>query len=310
MNKYEKIRDIGKGNYGNTILVRDRKNDHYVMKIINISQMTPKEKRQCLKEVELLSKLNHPFIVKYIESYIEGDTLRIVMKHCKGGDLYHYIQNKKKQNTPIKETRILIWLTQILTALKFLHSNHILHRDMKSLNILIDNDKRVRLCDFGISKVLENTLDYANTLIGTPYYLSPELCKDKKYSWPSDVWATGCLIYELATFRTPFHSTKGIQQLCYNIRYAPIPDLPNIYSKELNNIYKSMLIREPNYRATVQQLLVSDIVQRQLKLLIEEKIREKQNMKKPLKEKSAAENDGSGANEQEVKTLLLDVVDA
>ncbi|KJP87895.1 serine/threonine protein kinase [Plasmodium fragile] len=309
MNKYEKIRDIGKGNYGNTILVRDKKNDHYVMKIINISQMTPKEKRQCLKEVELLSKLNHPFIVKYIESYIEGDTLRIVMKHCKGGDLYHYIQNKKKQNTPIKETRILIWLTQILTALKFLHSNHILHRDMKSLNILIDNDKRVRLCDFGISKVLENTLDYANTLIGTPYYLSPELCKDKKYSWPSDVWATGCLIYELATFRTPFHSTKGIQQLCYNIRYAPIPDLPNIYSKELNNIYKSMLIREPNYRATVQQLLVSDIVQRQLKLLIEEKIREKQNMKRPLKEKPATENEGSGANEQEVKTLLLDVVD-
>ncbi|SBT70438.1 serine/threonine-protein kinase NEK4, putative [Plasmodium malariae] len=231
------------------------------MKIINISQMTQKEKRQCLKEVELLSKLNHPFIVKYIESYIEGDTLRIVMKYCKGGDLYHYIQNKKKQNTPIKEKRILIWFTQILTALKFLHSNHILHRDMKSLNILIDSDKRVRLCDFGISKVLENTLDYANTLIGTPYYLSPELCKDKKYSWPSDVWATGCLIYELATFRTPFHSTKGIQQLCYNIRYAPIPDLPNIYSKELNNIYKSMLIREPNYRATVQQLLVSDIVQ-------------------------------------------------
>ncbi|ETW50117.1 hypothetical protein PFMALIP_01807 [Plasmodium falciparum MaliPS096_E11] len=180
---------------------------------------------------------------------------------------------------------------------------------MKSLNILIDSDKRVRLCDFGISKVLENTLDYANTLIGTPYYLSPELCKDKKYSWPSDVWATGCLIYELATFRTPFHSTKGIQQLCYNIRYAPIPDLPNIYSKELNNIYKSMLIREPSYRATVQQLLVSDIVQRQLKLLIEEKIREKQSMKKPLKEKPAIENENSGANEQEVKTLLLDVVD-
>ncbi|SBS80326.1 serine/threonine-protein kinase NEK4, putative [Plasmodium ovale] len=309
MNKYEKIRDIGKGNYGNTILVRDKKNDHYVMKIINISQMSQKEKRQCLKEVELLSKLNHPFIVKYIESYIEGDTLRIVMKHCKGGDLYHYIQNKKKQNAPIKEKRILIWLTQILTALKFLHSNHILHRDMKSLNILIDSDKRVRLCDFGISKVLENTLDYANTLIGTPYYLSPELCKDKKYSWPSDVWATGCLIYELATFRTPFHSTKGIQQLCYNIRYAPIPDLPNIYSKELNNIYKSMLIREPNYRATVQQLLVSDIVQRQLKQLIEEKIREKQSMKKPLKEKQPIENENSGANEQEVKTLLLDVVD-
>ncbi|CRG93120.1 NIMA related kinase 4, putative [Plasmodium gallinaceum] len=309
MNKYEKIRDIGKGNYGNTVLVRDKKNDHYVMKIINISQMSQKEKKQCLKEVELLSKLNHPFIVKYIESYIEGDTLRIIMKHCKGGDLYHYIQNKKKQNTPIKEKRILIWLTQILTALKFLHSNHILHRDMKSLNILIDSDKRVRLCDFGISKVLENTLDYANTLIGTPYYLSPELCKDKKYSWPSDVWATGCLIYELATFRTPFHSTKGIQQLCYNIRYAPIPDLPHIYSKELNNIYKSMLVREPNYRATVQQLLVSDLVQRQLKLLIEEKIREKQTMKKPLKEKPTIENDNSGVNEQEVKTLLLDVID-
>eukprot|EP00366_Plasmodium_knowlesi_P003615 XP_002261112.1 serine/threonine protein kinase 2, putative [Plasmodium knowlesi strain H] len=307
MNKYEKIRDIGKGNYGNTILVRDRKNDHYVMKIINISQMTPKEKRQCLKEVEVVSSREpkRQFRMRRIYRKLHRGGY---IENC--GDLYHYIQNKKKQNTPIKETRILIWLTQILTALKFLHSNHILHRDMKSLNILIDNDKRVRLCDFGISKVLENTLDYANTLIGTPYYLSPELCKDKKYSWPSDVWATGCLIYELATFRTPFHSTKGIQQLCYNIRYAPIPDLPNIYSKELNNIYKSMLIREPNYRATVQQLLVSDIVQRQLKLLIEEKIREKQNMKKPLKEKSAAENDGSGANEQEVKTLLLDVVDA
>ncbi|ETW43780.1 hypothetical protein PFNF135_01904 [Plasmodium falciparum NF135/5.C10] len=93
------------------------------------------------------------------------------------------------------------------------------------------------------------------------------------------------------------------------LKEVEIPDLPNIYSKELNNIYKSMLIREPSYRATVQQLLVSDIVQRQLKLLIEEKIREKQSMKKPLKEKPAIENENSGANEQEVKTLLLDVVD-
>lgn len=100
-------------------------------------------------------------------------------------------------------------------ALFYLHERKILHRDMKTQNIFLKNGKvrflylyhfyfQIRLGDFGIAKVLENTKDFANTCIGTPYYMSPELFKNKPYSYKSDVWALGCVLYEMCNLRHAF----------------------------------------------------------------------------------------------------------
>jgi len=106
-----------------------------------------------------------------------------------------------------------------------LHNNNILHRDLKCSNIFLSNNNDVKLGDFGIAKSLENTLALAQTKVGTPYYMSPEVCRSEKYSTETDIWSLGCIIYELCTFRPPFDG-KNLQSLAYaimNKNADPIP---------------------------------------------------------------------------------------
>uniref|UniRef100_A0A3B0MJJ5 non-specific serine/threonine protein kinase n=1 Tax=Theileria annulata TaxID=5874 RepID=A0A3B0MJJ5_THEAN len=185
-----------------------------------------------------------------------------------GGDLHKYIGYRRKMNKPIREERILIWLVQLLSALKFLHKRYTLHRDLKTLNILIDSNKNLKICDFGVSKSLNRTCDNASTLIGTPYYFSPELVNGLNYGFPSDIWALGCILYELCTFRTPFHDAKGIVELTRLINERKVPDLPPRYSRELNALYRSMMFHDLRYRLTAVELLSTDLLQKVVKNMI------------------------------------------
>eukprot|EP00375_Theileria_parva_P003778 XP_766464.1 serine/threonine protein kinase Nek1 [Theileria parva strain Muguga] len=218
----------------------------------------------------IISKIDHPFIVKYIYSYIDRKYLCILTEYCKGGDLHKYIAYRRKINKPIREERILIWLVQLLSALKFLHKRYTLHRDLKTLNILIDSNKNLKICDFGVSKSLNRTSDNTSTLIGTPYYFSPELVNGLSYGFPSDIWALGCIVYELCTFRTPFHNAKGIVELTRLINEQKVPDLPPAYSKELNALYRSMMFHDLKYRLTAGELISTDLLQRVVKKMIKE----------------------------------------
>ena len=123
------------------------------------------------------------------------------MVYCEGGDVYSKIKASKGKN--FSEDVILEWLVQMGLALFYLHERKILHRDMKTQNIFLKNGK-IRLGDFGIAKVLDSTKDFANTCIGTPYYMSPELFKNKPYGYKSDVWALGCVLYEMCNLRHAF----------------------------------------------------------------------------------------------------------
>jgi len=115
------------------------------------------------------------------------------------GDLGYHIKRKKKQNEFFPEPVILNWFLQICFALDYVHQQKILHRDIKTTNIFVTSSGAVKLGDFGISKLLENTEDAAMTVVGTPYYMSPEVCQSKPYTYKSDVWALGCVLYELCS---------------------------------------------------------------------------------------------------------------
>ncbi|CTQ40743.1 Protein tyrosine kinase [Babesia microti strain RI] len=266
---YRHVKFIGKGSYGTMTLARDSDDNLWVVKKIDLTQLGNREKKLCLTEIEIISNIHHPYIVEYRESFVEDGKLNIVMQYCAGGDLYKYISYQRKRGIPIKEERIVEWVSQILAAVKFLHQHHILHRDLKSLNILIDSDKRIRICDFGVSKVLKATLDSAQTMIGTPYYFSPELIEGHDYNWPSDIWALGCLVYELSTFKTPYDGAKGMKQLCHMIRTKEIPNLPDYYSDELNALYKSMLAYDYRLRLSASELLATPIIQKKLKEMLQ-----------------------------------------
>merc|ERR1719405_117021 len=141
--------------------------------------MGAKERKDAANEVKVLSSLKHPYIVAYKDSFIEDGFLNIVMEYADGGDLFTRIQKAKKSMTKFPEQQILRWFTQALLALKFIHDKHILHRDLKSQNFFLMSNGKLKIGDFGIAKVLDNTAACAQTTIGTPYYLSPEICQEQ-----------------------------------------------------------------------------------------------------------------------------------
>ena len=163
--------------------------------------------------------------------------LNIVMVYCDGGDIYTKIKSAKGKNFP--ENTIVDWLVQMALALLYLHERKILHRDMKTQNIFLKNGK-IRLGDFGIAKVLDSTRDFANTCIGTPYYMSPELFKNQPYSYKSDVWALGCVLYEMCNLRHAFDA-QSINGLAVKILRGSFPPINSCYSKSLRDLIGKML---------------------------------------------------------------------
>ncbi|XP_053796319.1 serine/threonine-protein kinase Nek1 isoform X9 [Vidua chalybeata] len=200
MDKYIKVRKIGEGSFGKAILVKAKENgQQYVIKEINISKMSNKEREESRREVAVLANMKHPNIVLYRESFEENGCLYIVMDYCEGGDLFKKINAQK--GILFSEDQILDWFVQICLALKHIHDRKILHRDIKSQNIFLTKDGTIQLGDFGIARVLNSTAELARTCIGTPYYLSPEICQNKPYNNKSDIWALGCVLYEMCTLK-------------------------------------------------------------------------------------------------------------
>jgi NIMA (never in mitosis gene a)-related kinase 1/4/5 len=138
---------------------------------------------------------------------IESDTLHIIMEFCDGGDLLKRI--KAQGDVPFKEDQVVSWFVQIALALKHCHDRKILHRDLKAENVFLScGGTMLKLGDFGVAKALDKTSALARSCIGTPYYLSPEICQNKPYNNKSDIWSLGVLLYEIATLRLPFEANS------------------------------------------------------------------------------------------------------
>jgi serine/threonine protein kinase len=188
MGKYKILKKLGEGSFGTVFLVEDEK-DHasYVLKQISLTGMTAQELADCKKEISILSLLNHENIVKYIRSFTTKSTLCIVMEFADGGDLQKEIETAREKKSFFDEDRVLTWFTQVACALQHVHALRILHRDLKTQNIFLMKNGDVKLGDFGISRVLTGTMDKATTLVGTPYYLSPEMVNGQPYNQRTDV---------------------------------------------------------------------------------------------------------------------------
>lgn len=266
---YVKVKDIGQGSYGKAVLVQDPEGKLYVMKTIDMSGMDKKQRRDAINEVRVLSSLKHPYIVSYRESFSEGGTLSIVMDYADGGDLYQRISRTRKSGQALVERQILRWLTEVALALKYMHDKHVLHRDLKSQNLFLTSSDRLRVGDFGISKVLESTLAFARTAIGTPYYLSPEICQEKPYSFGSDIWALGCILYEMAALRVPFDA-QTIQALVQKITRGPMPQVPPSYSQDLRLLCGDLLHRDQSQRPTATDIIQRRYVQDEIRRMLSE----------------------------------------
>ena len=125
----------------------------------------------------LLRNLNHPHITAYKTSFVHKGELIIIMEFCDMGDLAYHVKKMRLKGEHFPEELIMQWFVQLCLALEYIHKRKILHRDLKSQNIFLTRNNTLKLGDFGISKVLENTEDFSLTVLGTPYYMSPEVCQ-------------------------------------------------------------------------------------------------------------------------------------
>eukprot|EP00922_Rhytidocystis_sp_ex-Travisia-forbesii_P038226 GHVS01056937.1.p1 GENE.GHVS01056937.1~~GHVS01056937.1.p1 ORF type:complete len:465 (-),score=86.87 GHVS01056937.1:678-2072(-) len=173
---------------------------------------------------------------------------------------------RKEVKKKFKQSEVVCWLAQAVMALSDMHKRHIMHRDLKPLNIFLDcADDRIRLGDFGISKQLDCTEGVAHTFVGTPHYMSPEVVKGSKagYGNAADIWSLGCVLYELCTFKTPYHHAYPMSALIEALLDSkPVPPIPaGYYSSELISLCDSMLNKDPKKRPTHQDLLRAPLVQ-------------------------------------------------
>lgn len=261
MDQYSVVRVIGEGSFGRALLVQPiHEEKHYVMKEIRLPKAESGMKKS-RSEAVLLSRMKHPNIVAFRDSFEADGHLYIVMEFCSGGDL---MQRIRQQNRLLfSEEQILKWFAQMCLGTKHIHDKRVLHRDLKSKNIFLTDSGTVKVGDFGSACSLNSAKAYAQTYVGTPYYVSPEIWDNKPYNNKSDVWSLGCVLYELCTLQHPFQARSWkslILQVCRG-SYAP---LPSHFPYELHYLIKHMFKTNPKDRPSIHTILSSHRVSRLL----------------------------------------------
>ena len=261
---FEILKAIGKGSFSQVYLVKRKKDSKiYALKSVYLERLEKKQQESSINEVRILASVQHPNVISYKEAFWDDNTnsLNIVMEYADDGDLYTKIKKMKEQKIIFDEKIIWDYSIQIIQGLKALHDKNIMHRDLKSENIFITKNNRCKIGDMNVSKVLKEKL--LNTQTGTPYYASPEVWMNKPYSYKSDLWSIGCVIYEMCELKTPFPG-KDMEDLFVNICLNKVERINKIYSDELWYIIKKLLEVNVDKRFDCTQFLNNDIVKRKI----------------------------------------------
>ncbi len=253
MEKYRLIRKISESAINKVHLAESFNRKLVVIKEIALDG----HRNQVVNESKLLASLSHPNILRLIETFLTNGGVCIVTEYCEGGDLGQQVHTLSLDD--IKEI-----IVQLLLAIKYLHDKNILHRDLKLRNIFISSRKddrifRIKIGDFGIARCLESS-QMATTMVGTPYYLSPELCANQPYDKSVDIWSLGCVIYEILNRgRHPFNA-KTLEDLLGRIQDEPV-DYSGIKDLRIVDMLKKVLCKNPRDRLTIDGLLHLQIIQ-------------------------------------------------
>ncbi|XP_034859368.1 serine/threonine-protein kinase Nek3 isoform X4 [Mirounga angustirostris] len=252
MDGYVVLRVIGEGSFGRALLVQqESSNQLFAMKEIRLPKSLSGTQNS-RKEAVLLAKMRHPNIVAFQESFEAEGHLYIVMEYCDGGDLMQKIKHQKGKLFP--EDMILNWFTQMCLGVNHIHKKRVLHRDIKSKNIFLTQNGKVKLGDFGSARLLSSPMAFACTYVGTPYYVPPEIWENMPYNNKSDIWSLGCILYELCTLKHPFQANSW-KSLILKICQGSLGPLPSQYSCELQHLIKQMFKRNPSHRPSATTLL-------------------------------------------------------
>ncbi|NWY28202.1 NEK11 kinase, partial [Pheucticus melanocephalus] len=264
--RYTIQRKLGNGSFGSVYLVNDRKakqgEELKVLKEISVGNLKPNETVEANLEAQLLSKLDHPAIVKFYASFVERDSFCIITEYCEGGDLDFKIQEYRDSGKMFTQSQVIDWFIQLLLGVNYMHERWILHRDLKAKNIFL-KDNLLKIGDFGVSCLLMGSCDLATTFTGTPYYMSPEVLKHQGYNTKSDIWSLGCILYEMCCMNHAF-TGQNFLSVVLKIVEGETPSLPDRYPSKLNAVLCSMLSKNPSLRPAAAEILKSPYIDEQL----------------------------------------------
>ena len=249
---WELGKTIGKGAFGFVHLAISTKDKtkQAAIKLISIEEQN--EVETIRKEVKILKLCNHSNIVTFDNTYIQGETMWLVMEFCGGGAVSDLLRFRA-----LKEPEIAVVLRESLLGLSHLHQQRVLHRDMKSANLLLTLQGTIKLADFGVSKILENKNNKTKTFVGTPHWMAPEIVQGKEYDERCDLWSIGIVGIELAEQNPPKHQIN-MHGVLAAISKAPAPTLTNQseWSTTLNTFLSTLLVKNPTNRVTANQALL------------------------------------------------------
>ena len=254
MENYKLIKYLNEGSFGKIYLI-ERKDckQQFAMKTIKITGIDRYQKLSILTEIKILLTSDNEFLLKCYDIFIHNHRLCIITEYVDGGDLDQYIKDSKK--TLDSDEMLKIFL-EICVGINALHVNQIIHRDIKPANILITKTGHIKICDFGICKYLDYN-KVTNTMVGTPFFMSPEQMHNRYYDYKSDVWGIGCVLYFMMYKKYPFNG-KSILELKRNIQTKE-PVLGNkSYHGTLHSILNEMLNKNKSKRPDLKVFLEND----------------------------------------------------
>ncbi|XP_051507513.1 MAP/microtubule affinity-regulating kinase 3-like isoform X1 [Myxocyprinus asiaticus] len=247
---YRLLKTIGKGNFAKVKLARHiLTGSEVAIKMIDKTQLNPTSLQKLSREVKIMKNLNHPNIVKLFEVIETEKTLFLVMEYASGGEVFDYLVAHGR----MKEKEARAKFRQIVSAVQYCHQKHIVHRDLKAENLLLDADMNIKIADFGFSNefMVGNKLD---TFCGSPPYAAPELFQGKKYDGPEvDVWSLGVILYTLVSGSLPFdgQNLKELRERVLRGKYR----IPFYMSTDCENLLKRFLVLNPAKRGTLEQIM-------------------------------------------------------
>uniref|UniRef100_A0A665U9J5 non-specific serine/threonine protein kinase n=1 Tax=Echeneis naucrates TaxID=173247 RepID=A0A665U9J5_ECHNA len=247
---FDILEKLGEGSYGCVF----KANFKETGEIVAIKQVpVESDLQEIIKEISIMQQCNSPHVVRYYGSYFKNTDLWIVMEYCGAGSVSDIIRIRNKTLT---EEEIASILQATLKGLEYLHFMRKIHRDIKAGNILLNSEGQAKLADFGVAGQLTDTMAKRNTVIGTPFWMAPEVIQEIGYNCVADIWSLGITAIEMAEGKPPYADIHPMRAI-FMIPTNPPPTFrnPNLWSSAFQDFVSQCLVKNPENRATATQLL-------------------------------------------------------
>ncbi|KAK7341329.1 hypothetical protein VNO80_24255 [Phaseolus coccineus] len=252
-NKYMLGDEIGKGAYGRVYKGLDLENGDFVaIKQVSLENIAQEDLNIIMQEIDLLKNLNHKNIVKYLGSSKTKSHLHIVLEYVENGSLANII--KPNKFGPFPESLVALYIAQVLEGLVYLHEQGVIHRDIKGANILTTKEGLVKLADFGVATKLTEADVNTHSVVGTPYWMAPEVIEMAGVCAASDIWSVGCTVIELLTCVPPYYDLQPMPAL-FRIVQDEHPPIPDSLSPDITDFLLQCFKKDSRQRPDAKTLL-------------------------------------------------------